>query len=87
MNIEKKQEGSQVIFILEGRLDTTTSQMIVRNVNETVAEIFDVTGFTDILTIEQYIMNTDYLCENKLKEQNPELIGQEQIDRMNDDEI
>lgn len=52
MNIEKKQEGSQVIFILEGRLDTTTSQMIVRNVNETVAEIFDVTGFTDILTIE-----------------------------------
>lgn len=52
MNIEKKQEGSQVILILEGRLDTTTSQMIVRNVNETVAEIFDVTGFTDILTIE-----------------------------------
>lgn len=100
MNIEKKQEGSRVIFILEGRLDTTTSpkledelkkflnegitklvfdfasleylssaglrillatqkyllkkqgEMIVRNVNETVAGIFDVTGFTDILTIE-----------------------------------
>lgn len=27
-------------------------EMIVRNVNETIAEIFDVTGFTDILTIE-----------------------------------
>ena len=26
--------------------------MIVRNVNETIAEIFDVTGFCDILTIE-----------------------------------
>ena len=27
-------------------------EMVVRNVNETIAEIFDVTGFADILTIE-----------------------------------
>ena len=27
-------------------------KMTVKNVNETVAEIFDVTGFSDILTIE-----------------------------------
>lgn len=27
-------------------------KMIVRNVNETIAEIFEVTGFSDILTIE-----------------------------------
>lgn len=27
-------------------------QMIVRNVNENIAEIFEVTGFADILTIE-----------------------------------
>lgn len=27
-------------------------QMIVRNVNETISEIFEVTGFADILTIE-----------------------------------
>ena len=26
--------------------------MVVRNVNDTIAEIFDVTGFIDILTIE-----------------------------------
>ena len=26
--------------------------MVVRNVNETIAEIFDVTGFCDVLTIE-----------------------------------
>ncbi len=26
--------------------------MVVRSVNETIAEIFDVTGFSDILTIE-----------------------------------
>lgn len=30
----------------------TRGGMIIRNVNETVAEIFDVTGFSDILTIE-----------------------------------
>ena len=27
-------------------------QMIVRNVNETISEIFEVTGFADVLTIE-----------------------------------
>ncbi len=27
-------------------------EMIVKNVNETIAEIFEVTGFVDILTIE-----------------------------------
>ncbi len=27
-------------------------EMIIRNVNETIAEIFEVTGFVDILTIE-----------------------------------
>lgn len=27
-------------------------QMIVRNVNDTISEIFEVTGFSDILTIE-----------------------------------
>ena len=27
-------------------------EMIIRNVNETIAEIFEITGFSDILTIE-----------------------------------
>lgn len=27
-------------------------KMIIKNVNDTIAEIFEVTGFTDILTIE-----------------------------------
>ena len=27
-------------------------EMIIRNVNETIAEIFEVTGFSDILTVE-----------------------------------
>lgn len=27
-------------------------KMVVKNVNETIAEVFDITGFADILTIE-----------------------------------
>ena len=27
-------------------------KMVIRNVNETIAEIFEITGFSDILTIE-----------------------------------
>ena len=27
-------------------------EMVVRNINETISEIFDVTGFSDVLTIE-----------------------------------
>ena len=27
-------------------------EMVIRNVNETIAEIFEITGFSDILTIE-----------------------------------
>ena len=98
LNIEKKQEGNELTFALEGRLDTTTSpeletqvkggldgvellvfdlakldyisstglrvlltaqklmmkkgKMVVRNASEEVNEIFEVTGFVDILTIE-----------------------------------
>ena len=37
--------GTQKIMNKQG-------DMVVRNVNETVADIFDVTGFSDILTIE-----------------------------------
>ncbi len=99
MTIDKKKDGSKLVFALEGRLDTTTSpdletqlkestdgiddlvfdlakleyissaglrvllsaqkimnkqgSMKVINVNEDIMEIFDVTGFSDILTIEK----------------------------------
>ena len=98
MTISKQQTGSALTLALEGRLDTTTSPelekelkasldgadslvldfskldyissaglrvllsahkqmsakggMKVTNVNEIVREVFDVTGFADILTIE-----------------------------------
>ncbi len=37
--------GAQKIMNKQG-------QMVVRNVNETVSEVFEITGFADILTIE-----------------------------------
>ena len=98
MNIIRKQDGSELIIALEGRLDTMTAPeleaelnkslpaadslvldfskleyissaglrvllsahkqmstrdgMKVTNVNEIVQEVFEVTGFADILTIE-----------------------------------
>ncbi len=97
MTINKQMNGSEIVFTLEGRLDTTTSPqleaelkenvdnvdslvidmekldylssaglrvilsaqkimskkggMVVKNVNETIMEVFEVTGFVDILTI------------------------------------
>ena len=33
-------------------LDNKQGQMVVRHVNETIMEVFEVTGFVDILTIE-----------------------------------
>lgn len=99
MKINKKLEGTNLEFALEGRLDTTTApsleeevkgniegikelvfdlkdlvyvssaglrvllsaqktmnkqgNMIIRNANEEVMEIFEVTGFVDILNIEE----------------------------------
>ena len=98
LNIEKKEDGSNLNLTLTGRLDTVTApqldeevkgeldgieslvfdiqnleyissaglrvllsaqkimnkqgKMIVRNASEEVKEIFEVTGFSDILTIE-----------------------------------
>ena len=98
LNISKNQNGEELTFTLEGRLDTTTSpefeqdmrssidgitslnidmkdlayissaglrvllsaqrimnkqgKMVIRNASEEIIEIFEVTGFCDILTIE-----------------------------------
>ena len=43
--------GLRVLLATQKQMNKQ-GDMIVRKVNETIAEIFDVTGFTDILTIE-----------------------------------
>lgn len=44
--------GLRVILALQKQMNQQGS-MVVRHVNETIMEIFEVTGFTDILTIEE----------------------------------
>lgn len=43
--------GLRVLLSAQKRMNKQ-GKMVVRNVNETVMEVFEVTGFTDILTIE-----------------------------------
>ena len=43
--------GLRVLLAAQKRMNKQDS-MVVRNVNETIAESFDATGFCDILTIE-----------------------------------
>lgn len=43
--------GLRVLLAAQKQMNKQ-GEMVVRHVNETIAEIFDVTGFCDILTIE-----------------------------------
>ena len=43
--------GLRVLLSAQKRM-TKQGKMVIKNVNETIMEIFDVTGFSDILTIE-----------------------------------
>ena len=40
------------VLLAAQKIMNKQGDMVVRNVNETIAEVFDVTGFCDILTIE-----------------------------------
>ena len=40
------------VLLAAQKIMNRQGRMVVRNVNETIMEIFDVTGFCDILTIE-----------------------------------
>ncbi|MDO5112625.1 MAG: STAS domain-containing protein [Clostridia bacterium] len=44
--------GLRVLLAAQKRM-AKQGGMVVRHVNETIMEVFDVTGFADILTIEQ----------------------------------
>ena len=43
--------GLRVLLAAQKQMNKQ-GDMVVRSVNETIAEIFEVTGFSDILTIE-----------------------------------
>ncbi|MDO4338971.1 MAG: STAS domain-containing protein [Eubacteriales bacterium] len=45
--------GLRVLLSLQKKMTARKGTMIVRNPNEVVMEVFEVTGFEDILTIER----------------------------------
>lgn len=43
--------GLRVLLVLQKKM-SKQGEMVIRNVNESIGEVFDMTGFADILTIE-----------------------------------
>ena len=44
--------GLRVILGMQKKMNASDGEMTVKNVNETIMEVFEITGFSDILTIE-----------------------------------
>lgn len=44
--------GLRVLLSAQKRMSRQRGEMVVRNVNETINEVFELTGFSDILNIE-----------------------------------
>ena len=44
--------GLRVLLSTQKKMNETEGTMVVRNINDIVKEVFEVTGFDDILTIE-----------------------------------
>ncbi len=44
--------GLRVLLSAQKTMNKRKGKMVIRNVNETIREVFDITGFSDILTIE-----------------------------------
>ena len=51
-NLEYISSAGLRVLLSAQKIMNAQGEMKVRNVNETIMEIFDVTGFSDILTIE-----------------------------------
>lgn len=45
--------GLRVLLAAQKSMNLQNGKMVIRHVNDTVEEVFEVTGFTDILTIEK----------------------------------
>jgi anti-sigma B factor antagonist len=45
--------GLRVLLATQKQINAKKSKMVIKNVNSTIMEVFEITGFTAILTIEQ----------------------------------
>lgn len=44
--------GLRVVLTIQKTMKSVNGSLVVKNVNETIMEVFEITGFSDILTIE-----------------------------------
>ena len=44
--------GLRVILTAQKRMNKVNGTMVIKNVNQTVREVFEITGFFDIITVE-----------------------------------
>lgn len=51
-NLEYLSSAGLRVLLAAQKVMNKQGEMVIRNVNETIAEIFEITGFSDILTIE-----------------------------------
>lgn len=51
-NLEYLSSAGLRVLLAAHKVMNKQGEMIIRNVNETIAEIFEITGFSDILPIE-----------------------------------
>ena len=52
MELEYLSSAGLRVLLQAQKIMNKQGEMVVRNVNETISEIFEVTGFSDVLTIE-----------------------------------
>lgn len=51
-NLEYLSSAGLRVLLAAQKVMNKQGKMIIRNVNETISEVFEITGFSDILTIE-----------------------------------
>ena len=52
MTIEKKQDGSKLYVMVEGRLETSTAPQLEAELKGTLDGVTDLTGFSNVLNVE-----------------------------------
>ena len=52
VNLEYLSSAGLRVLLSAQKVMNKQGEMVIKNVNETIADIFEVTGFSDILTIE-----------------------------------